>query len=88
MVSHFLAASSDPLARTVAFTHFYDVAPPGGALRRISAQMTLALLSVGEAELLVEQQGFRVLHLFGDYELNPCEEGSPRLIVVAARVER
>jgi SAM-dependent methyltransferase len=87
-VSHFLAATCDPLARTLEFTHWYDAAPQGGALRRTIVQTTLALISPGEAELLVEQQGFRLLHVFGDYELNPCEEGSPRLIVVAARVEK
>lgn len=87
LVSHFLAATCDPLARTLEFTHWYDVAAQGGALHRTIVQTTLALLGQGEAELLVEQQGFQLLHVFGDYELNPCEEGSPRLIVVAAKGE-
>jgi SAM-dependent methyltransferase len=88
LVSHFLSAASDPLARTLELTHFYDAAPQGGPLRRTIVKTTLAWLGQGEAELLVEQQGFRILHVFGDYELNACEEGSPRLIIVAAKARK
>ncbi|HEY7127933.1 MAG TPA: class I SAM-dependent methyltransferase [Ktedonobacterales bacterium] len=88
LVSHFLAAAYDPVARIMEVTHFYEVSPQGEALRRTIVKTSLAWLSQGEAELLVEQQGFRLLHTFGDYELNPCEEGSPRLIVVAAKTEK
>ncbi len=88
LVSHFLAATYDPVARIMEVTHFYEVSSQGGALRRTIVKTPLALLSQGEAELLVEQQGFRLLHTFGDYELNPCEEDSPRIIVVAAKTEK
>jgi SAM-dependent methyltransferase len=85
VVSHLLAASRDATGRMLHLTHFYDVHPQGGGLHRTVVQSTLALLSPGEAELLVESCDFRLLHLFGDYDLNPCEEESPRLIVVAER---
>jgi len=84
-VSHLIAAASDPEARALQLTHFYDVHAQGGPLRRIVVQNALALLSPGEAELLVESCGFQISHLFGDYELNPGDENSPRLIVVATR---
>jgi len=85
IVSHLIAAASDPETRSLQLTHFYDVHPQGGPLRRTVVQTTLALLSPGEAELLVESSGFQVRHLFGDYDLNPCDNDSPRLIMVAAR---
>ncbi len=85
MVTHLVAAAGDTEGRTLHLTHFYDVYTQGGSLRRTVAQTTLALLSPGEAELLIESSGFQLLHLFGDYNLNPCEGESPRLIVVAER---
>lgn len=85
LVSHFIAATSDSEARSLHLTHFYDIHPQAGPLRRIVVENTLALLSPGEAELLVESSGFRVSHLFGDYDLNPCADTSPRLIIVATQ---
>ncbi len=85
-VSHLIAATSDPEARALCLTHFYDIHPQGGPLRRIVAQHSLALISPGEAELLVASCGFQISQLFGDYDLNPCDDASPRLIVVATRM--
>ncbi|HEY7351032.1 MAG TPA: class I SAM-dependent methyltransferase [Ktedonobacterales bacterium] len=85
IVSHLIAAVSDPEARALHLTHFYDVHPQAGPLRRIVVENALALLSPGEAELLVESCGFQISHLFGDYDLNPCADASQRLIIVATR---
>ena len=84
-VSHLVAATADPVERWLQLTHFYDVHPQGGPMHRTVVQTAVALLGPGEAGLLVESCGFEVSHLYGDYELNPCEDSSPRLIVVAAR---
>jgi SAM-dependent methyltransferase len=86
IVSHLVAAATDPVARCLQLTHFYDAHSQGETIRRIVVQTSLAMLSPGEAELLVESCGFQLNHLYGDYELNPCEENSPRLILVATRV--
>jgi SAM-dependent methyltransferase len=85
IVSHFMAATHDEETRVLHLTHFYDIHPQAGPLRRIVVENELALLSQGEAELLVESCGFQIAHLFGDYDLNPCADSSPRLIVVATR---
>lgn len=85
LVSHLVAPTTDATGRTLYLTHFYDVHPQGGSLRRTIVQTSLALFSPGEAALLVEGSGFRVQHLFGDYDLNACEAESPRLIVVASK---
>lgn len=85
IVSHWIAGTSNLEARSLHLIHFYDVHPQAGPLRRIVVENDLALLSPGEAELLVEGCGFQVSHLFGDYELNPCADTSPRLIIVATR---
>ena len=85
LVSHFIAATRDSEARTLHLTHFYDIHPQAGPLRRIVVENELALLSPGEAELLVESCGFQISHIFGDYDLNPCDDTSPRLIIVATR---
>jgi SAM-dependent methyltransferase len=88
MVSHFIAATSDPEARLLHLTHFYDIHPQAGPLRRVIVENELALLSPGEAELLVENCGFQLSHVFGDYDLNPCADTSPRLIIVATRADQ
>lgn len=85
LVSHLVAPTTDAAGRILYLTHFYDAHPQGGPLRRTIVQTALALLSPGEAALLVESSGFRVQRLFGDYDLNPCEAESPRLIVIASR---
>ncbi len=85
IVSHLIAATSDPETHVLHLTHFYDIHPQAGPLRRIVTESALALLSPGEAELLVESCGFHINHLFGDYDLNPCADTSPRLIIVATR---
>jgi len=85
IVSHFIAATNDQEARVLHLTHFYDIHPQAGPLSRIVVENELALLSQGEAELLVESCGFQIGHLFGDYDLNPCADSTPRLIVVATR---
>ncbi|HLW03118.1 MAG TPA: class I SAM-dependent methyltransferase [Ktedonobacterales bacterium] len=85
IVSHFIAATHDQEARVLHLTHFYDIHPQAGPLSRIVVENELALLSGGEVELLVESCGFQIGHLFGDYDLNPCADSSPRLIVVATR---
>jgi SAM-dependent methyltransferase len=85
IVSHFMAATNEPEGRSLRLTHFYDIHPQDGPLRRIVVENALALLSPGEAELLVESCGFQISHVFGDYDLNPCGESSPRLIIVATR---
>ena len=87
LVSHLVASTTDVTGRTLYLTHFYDVHPQGGTLRRTVVQTALALFSPGEAALLVESSGFRVQHLFGDYDLNPCEAESPRLIVIANKAK-
>lgn len=86
LVSHFIAASSDLEGHALHLTHFYDIHPQAGPLRRIVVENSLALLSPGEIELLVESCGFQISHMFGDYDLNPCADHSPRLIIVATQV--
>lgn len=87
LVSHLVAPTTDATGRILYLTHFYDAHSQGGPLSRTIVQTTLALLSPGEAALLVESSGFHVQRLFGDYDLNPCEAESPRLIVIASRAK-
>jgi len=43
----------------------------------------LYLFEKNEVELLLEEAGFEIKDVFGDYELSPFEHESPRMIFIA-----
>lgn len=63
----------------------YDLVSPDGTLRRYNAQMELRFIFRYEAELLLEESGFRLRGVFGDYNLEEYQASSPRLILVAEK---
>jgi SAM-dependent methyltransferase len=59
-----------------------------GAVRRLGGTTTLHYLYRREAELLFSEAGFVIETLHGDYEGNPADARSRKLLVVAKRKER
>jgi hypothetical protein len=59
-----------------------------GAVRRLGGTTTLHYLYRREAELLFSEAGFVIETLHGDYDGNPADARSRKLLAVAKRKER
>lgn len=68
-------------------TYLYDQVDPEGRMRRTFTQMTLHYFMLAEIELLLRAGGFALEQVYGSYELDPFEDGSEKMIVVATRSE-
>ncbi len=62
---------------------WYDLLAPDGGLRRVRTSYPMRYLHRAELELLLELTGYAEWELYGGYELEPFEDGSDRLIVLA-----
>jgi len=74
------------LERTWQLAHIqwqYDSIAADGTVKRTLAPMTLRYTFPAEMGLLVERTGFKLAHLYGDYDKSPLTEESERMIVVA-----
>jgi SAM-dependent methyltransferase len=78
-------ASLDRATQIMDLTWVYDSVDANGALRRDLVPLRLRYTLAPEMRLLIERAGLQVEGLYGDYDLNPYEEESPRLFVVATR---
>ncbi|TMC78129.1 MAG: class I SAM-dependent methyltransferase [Chloroflexi bacterium] len=67
---------------------WYDETADDGAVRRISGTTTLHYLYRREVDLLFAEAGFTIETLHGDYDGNPADARSRKLLVVAKRRER
>ena len=83
MLSHFVSPASAHNRHLLEMTHFYERHQQGGTVQRTVVTTHLTLFERGEIELLVEQAGFVVKELYGDYELGPFHLDSPRMICIA-----
>src|SRR6266849_1876222 len=83
MVTHFVSPASSTTTHLLDLTHFYDIHRQGEAVRRTITQTRLYLFERNEAELLLEQAGFSVKNVYGNYDLSQYEHDSPRMIFVA-----
>lgn len=81
------------VARTLSFETqserqliIYDRLSPDGPVSRVLAEMELRYLFRYEAEMLISAAGFRQRDLYGDYDLSPYGDTSPRMIFVAEKL--
>jgi SAM-dependent methyltransferase len=63
----------------------YDEIAPDGRMQRTMVPFDLRYIWRFEAELLLEQAGFVVEDVFGDWDLAPFDSASERLILVARK---
>jgi SAM-dependent methyltransferase len=82
-LSHLITAAFDPVGHCLRITHFYDEYDQAGPLRRTITHTTCYLFSRGEIELLLAAAGFTVRAIYGTYDLDPYDDESPRLLIVA-----
>ena len=87
LLSHFVSPASSRTKHMLELTHFYEEHQQGEAIRRTVTTTHLYLFERNEVELLLEEAGFGITDVYGDYELSPFEHDSPRMIFIAqARV--
>jgi SAM-dependent methyltransferase len=67
---------------------WYDEIGDDGAVHRIGGTTTLHYLYRRESELLFSEAGFIIETLHGDYDGNPADATSRKLLIVAKRKER
>ena len=84
-VLHFHTLRTDRAAQLVSVDSYYDETASDGTIKRHVAPYQLRYLHRAEIELLWRRAGLHVEAIYGDYDLGPAADDSPRLVVVAAK---
>jgi len=82
-LSHLVSPASSLTKHLLELTHFYEEHRQGEAVQRTVITTHLYLFERNEVELLLEEAGFGITDVYGDYELSPFEHDSPRMIFIA-----
>ncbi len=86
LIVHLASNKLDTAAQTLHITWIYDVsAANGGPVNRTVAQATYHYRYPHQMELLLQEAGCQLRHLWGDYDQSPYEEASSRLLLLAAK---
>ncbi len=83
LLSHFVSPASSLTKHLLELTHFYEEHRQGEAVQRTVTTTHLYLFERNEVELLLEEAGFEITDVYGDYELSSFEHDSPRMIFIA-----
>ncbi len=78
-------SSVEQIAQVLHVTWIYDEIGDGGALNRTMASLSLRYVFPGEMDLMLAAAGLRRVEVYGDFVSEPFADGSPKMIVVAAR---
>ncbi len=62
---------------------WYDLLDGGGGLRRVRTSYSMRYVHRAELELMLELAGFAEWEIYGSYDLDPFDDGSDRLLVLA-----
>ncbi len=81
-LTHLISPASSTTSHLLELTHFYDRYVQGRPVSRTVATTYLYLFERSEMELLLEQAGFAVKDVYGDYALGPYTLESPRMIFI------
>lgn len=86
LIVHLASNRLDTAEQTLHITWIYDVsAPNGGPVYRTVAHGTYHYRYPHQLELLLQEAGYNLLHLWGDYDQTPYDEDSHRLLVLASK---
>ncbi|MFL5706252.1 MAG: class I SAM-dependent methyltransferase [Ktedonobacteraceae bacterium] len=83
LLTHMVSPASSHTQHLLELTHFYDQHVQGGPINRTLITTHLYLFERSEMELLLEQAGFVVKDVYGDYDLGPYTLESQRMIFIA-----
>lgn len=82
MLTHFVSPATSADKHLLELTHFYDQHSQGGIVQRTVITTYLYLFGRSEMELLLEQAGFVVKDVYGEYDFGPYSLESPRMIFI------
>ncbi len=85
-IQQFSAIRIDRASQIAHIVWQYDALAADGMMRRTLAPLDLRYTFPAEMGLLLERTGFRLAHLYGDYDGTPLTDESERMIVVAETV--
>jgi SAM-dependent methyltransferase len=88
VVMKFCAEQPDPPSMTRRLTYVYDRVAKTGETRRSVFVAELRYSTQSEIELLLQQAGLRVTHVYGDYDLSPVGQGDNLVFVARAESSR
>jgi SAM-dependent methyltransferase len=83
LVMKFISAEPDPQRMVRRMTYFYDRLRDG-VVHRSVFRTDLRYSTQAEIELLLQQKGLRVTHVYGDYDLSPVGQGDDLIFVARA----
>ncbi|MDQ2888620.1 MAG: class I SAM-dependent methyltransferase [Chloroflexota bacterium] len=83
LLTHFVSPTNATDSHLLELTHFYDQHSQSGTVQRTTVTTHLYLFERSEIELLLEQAGFVVKDVYGDYDFGPYQLESPRMICIA-----
>lgn len=78
----------DRINQQLHVTWIYDEIGSEGAVHRTLAPLVLRYVFPGEMDLLLAATGFRRVQTYGDYMREPFVDGSPRMIVLAEKIQK
>jgi SAM-dependent methyltransferase len=87
LIMKFCAEQPDPARMVRSLTYIYDRIH-AGAVRRSVFPVELRYFTQGEIELLLQQAGLRVTHVYSDYDLTPIGLGDNLVFVARAEGAR
>ncbi|HLB47309.1 MAG TPA: class I SAM-dependent methyltransferase [Anaerolineales bacterium] len=85
-IQQFSIIRLDRTAQIARIIWHYDSIAADGTVKRALVPLTLRYTFPAEMGLLLERSGFRLVHLYGDYDESPLDDESERMIVVAEAV--
>jgi len=85
MVVRSIFTRKNRLKRTLTLDLFYDVYKKGKLLERYHEYGEVAIISKDEMIRLVEETGFKVVSLYGDFDKLEYRKDSPKIVLVTKR---
>lgn len=73
----------DPVGQTIATILWYDRLDASGHLTRCRTEFILRYVYASELTLMLELAGFRDIRIFGSLDLEPLDESSERIFIIA-----
>jgi len=73
------------LKRTLSLDLFYDVYKKGKMLERYHEYGEVAIISKDEMIRLLEETGFEVVSVYGDFDKSEYRKDSPKIVLVTKR---
>ena len=85
MVVRSIFTRKNTLRRTLSLDLFYDVYKNGKLLERYHEYGEVATISNDEIVGLLEETGFKVVSIYGDFDKSEYQKGSPKIVLVTKR---